>query len=140
MVLLAKMKKKKMVPLVTGVDIYGANFMSNAVLFSLSLSFSQTPVNEEMEINKSNNARGKPRFKNIIHLWEFLLELLANENFCAIISWSRREKNEFKLKKPGEVARRWGILRRKKRMTYEKLSRSLRFYYGQGIIQKVSGK
>ena len=66
-----------------------------------------------MEINK-NNARRKPRFKNIIHLWEFLLELLANENFCAIISWSRREKNEFKLKKPGEVARRWGILRQKK--------------------------
>ena len=36
MVLLAKMKKK-LVPLVTGVDIYGANFISNAVLFSLSL-------------------------------------------------------------------------------------------------------
>ncbi|XP_020631371.1 ETS domain-containing protein Elk-1-like isoform X2 [Orbicella faveolata] len=94
----------------------------------------------EMEINKSNNARGKPRYKNIIHLWEFLLELLANENFCAIISWSRREQNEFKLKKPKEVARRWGILRRKKGMTYEKLSRSLRFYYGQGIIQKVPGQ
>lgn len=93
-----------------------------------------------MEINKANNARVKPRFKNIIHLWEFLLELLSNENCCAIISWSRREQNEFRLKKPGEVARRWGILRQKKGMTYEKLSRSLRFYYGQGIIQKVSGK
>lgn len=93
-----------------------------------------------MEINKANNARVKPRFKNIIHLWEFLLELLSNENFCAIISWSRREQNEFRLKKPGEVARRWGILRQKKGMTYEKLSRSLRFYYGQGIIQKVPGQ
>lgn len=138
MVLLAKMKKKNCSP-VSGVDIYGTNFI---VLFSLSLSlsFSQTSVKEEMEINKANNARVKPRFKNIIHLWEFLLELLSNENFCAIISWSRREQNEFRLKKPGEVARRWGILRQKKGMTYEKLSRSLRFYYGQGIIQKVSGK
>ena len=93
-----------------------------------------------MEMSKSNNARNKPRYKNIIHLWEFLLELLANEKFGAIISWSRREQNEFKLKKPKEVARRWGILKRKKEMTYEKLSRSLRLYYGQGIIQKVSGK
>lgn len=111
---------------------------SNAVSFSLS--FSQTPVDEEMDISMSNNSRRKPRYKNIIHLWEFLLELLANENFCTIISWSRREQNEFKLKNPKEVARRWGILRRKKGMTYEKLSRSLRFYYGQGIIQKVSVK
>jgi len=93
-----------------------------------------------MELNKSNSARGKPRYKNIIYLWEFLLELLANENFCAIISWSRREQSEFKLKNPKKVARRWGILRRKKEMTYEKLSRSLRLYYRKGIIQKVSGK
>jgi len=109
-------------------------------LFFFSIWFLQTPVDEEMEIIKSNDARSKPRYKNIIHLWEFLLELLANENFCAIISWSRRDQNEFKLKRPKEVARRWGILRRKKGMTYEKLSRALRFYYGQGIIQKVSGK
>lgn len=96
-----------------------------------------------MESNKLKNGTRhsevkKPRYKNIIHLWEFLLELLANENLCTIISWSRRENNEFKLQKPEEVARRWGILRRKKGMTYAKLSRSLRFYYGQGIIQKVS--
>lgn len=137
MVLLAKMKKKIVHQFLVLI------FMVQTLLFcflSLSLLFSQTSVKEEMEINKANNARVKPRFKNIIHLWEFLLELLSNENFCAIISWSRREQNEFKLKKPGEVARRWGILRQKKGMTYEKLSRSLRFYYGQGIIQKVSGK
>ena len=30
-----------------------------------------------------------------------------------------------------------GLVKRKKGMNYEKLSRALRFYYGQGIIQKV---
>ena len=59
---------------------------------------------------------------------------------CTIISWSRREFKEFKLKKPEEVARRWGLLRQRKGMNYEKLSGALRFYYdyAQGIFQKVS--
>ena len=95
-------------------------------------------------INKSNDGSRNPevkkyRRKNIIHLWEFLLELLANDNLCTIICWSRKEFKEFQLKRPEEVARRWGLLRRRRKgMNYEKLSRALRFYYGQGIIQKVS--
>ena len=96
-----------------------------------------------VKINQSNNGRRnskvkKTRHQNVTHLWEFLLELLENDNLCTIISWSRREFKEFKLKKPEEVARRWGLLRQRKGMNYEKLSRALRFYYGQGIIQKVS--
>ncbi|XP_066014771.1 uncharacterized protein [Pocillopora verrucosa] len=97
-------------------------------------------------INKSNDGGRNPevkkyRRKNIIHLWEFLLELLANDNLCTIICWSRKEFKEFQLKRPEEVARRWGLLRRRRKgMNYEKLSRALRFYYGQGIIQKVPGQ
>ena len=80
----------------------------------------------------------EPRYKNIVHLWEFLLELLAEDNCRSLISWSRKERGEFKLKNPEEVAKRWGILKRKKGMNYEKLSRALRYYYQQGIIKKVS--
>ncbi|KAL9959580.1 hypothetical protein ACROYT_G032914 [Oculina patagonica] len=90
--------------------------------------------------SRRNSAERKPRFKNIVHLWEFLLELLANESLSTIISWRRKEYKEFKLKSPEEVARRWGIFRGKKGMTYQKLSRALRFYYGQGIIEKVPGQ
>ena len=103
----------------------------------------KTPL-EVVKIYESNNGSRnsevrKPRHQNVTHLWEFLLELLENQdNLCPIISWSRREFKEFKLKKPEEVARRWGLLRQRKGMNYEKLSRALRFYYGQGIIQKVS--
>jgi hypothetical protein len=79
----------------------------------------------------------RPRFKNTIHLWEFLLELLNNERYASIISWTRRENGEFKLKKQEEVARQWGLLKQRKGMTYDKLSRSLRYYYDKKIIKKV---
>ena len=80
----------------------------------------------------------EPRYKNIVHLWEFLLELLAEDSCRSLISWIRKERGEFKLKNPEEVAKRWGILKRKKGMNYEKLGRALRYYYQQGIIKKVS--
>lgn len=47
---------------------------------------------------------------------------------------------EFKLVEPEEVARRWGIQKNRPAMNYDKLSRSLRYYYEKGIMQKVAGK
>ncbi|XP_031571240.1 ETS domain-containing transcription factor ERF-like [Actinia tenebrosa] len=88
--------------------------------------------------NTTENQR--PRFKNTIHLWEFLLELLNNERYASIISWTRKEYGEFKLKKQEEVARQWGLLKQRKGMNYDKLSRSLRYYYDKRIIKKVSGQ
>lgn len=79
----------------------------------------------------------KPRFKNTIHLWEFLMELLNNERYASIIEWTSKEKGEFKLKRQEEVARQWGLLKQRKGMTYDKLSRSLRYYYNKKIITKV---
>lgn len=43
---------------------------------------------------------------------------------------------EFKLIEPEEVARRWGIQKNRPAMNYDKLSRSLRYYYEKGIMQK----
>ena len=82
----------------------------------------------------------EPRYKNIVHLWEYLLELLAEDSCRSLITWSNKERGEFKLKNPGEVAKRWGLLKRKRGMNYEKLSRALRYYYQQGIIKKVNFK
>ena len=77
-------------------------------------------------------------YKNIVHLWEFLLELLADDSCRSIITWSNENRMEFKIKVPDEVAKRWGQFKRTRTMTYDKLSRALRFYYSKGIIQKVS--
>ena len=41
---------------------------------------------------------------------------------------------------PDHLAGAWGRKKRRKNMTFEKLSRALRYYYERGIMRKVSGK
>ena len=79
----------------------------------------------------------KPRYKDIVHLWEFLLELLAKEDCRSVISWVCKERSEFKIENPQELAKKWGAFKNKGATNYENLSRSLRFYYRQGILKKV---
>ena len=92
---------------------------------------------QEQKLSTESDAR-EPRYKNIVHLWEFLLELLAEKSCRSLITWVRKERGEFKLNNAEEVAKRWGLVKRKKGMNYEKLGRALRYYYQQGIIKKVS--
>ena len=73
-----------------------------------------------------------------MHLWEFLLDLLADESCCYIINWTNKQAGEFKLINQEEVARRWGCLKHRPGMNYDKLSRALRYYYNKDIIKKVS--
>ena len=79
-----------------------------------------------------------PRYKNVVHLWEFLLELLASDNCRSIITWTNKDRLDFQFLKPEEVAKRWGAFKNvKMSMNYEKLSRALRAYYRTGIMKKV---
>lgn len=77
------------------------------------------------------------RINNTLHLWEFLLELLEDERYEPLISWTRKEAGEFKIKRQEDVAHKWGRLKQRASMNYDKLSRSLRYYYHKGIIKKV---
>lgn len=67
-------------------------------------------------------------------LWKFLLSLLLNRD-QKCIKWTGREW-EFYLPDREEVARLWGKQKKRKNMTYEKMSRGLRFYYTEGIVTK----
>ena len=74
-----------------------------------------------------------------LQLWQFLVALLDEPAVSAgCIAWTGRGM-EFKLVEPEEVARRWGLQKNRPAMNYDKLSRSLRYYYEKGIMQKVAG-
>uniref|UniRef100_A0A8D0D0D1 ETS domain-containing protein n=1 Tax=Sander lucioperca TaxID=283035 RepID=A0A8D0D0D1_SANLU len=74
-----------------------------------------------------------------LQLWQFLLTLLDNPASGHLIVWTGRNM-EFKLIDPEEVARLWGLQKNRPAMNYDKLSRSLRYYYEKGIMQKVAGE
>ncbi|XP_064651576.1 GA-binding protein alpha chain-like [Lineus longissimus] len=74
-----------------------------------------------------------------IQLWQFLLELLTDKECREVIHWVGDE-GEFKLNHPEMVAQMWGQRKNKPTMTYEKLSRALRYYYDGDMIAKVHGK
>uniref|UniRef100_A0A5F8GBK1 ETS variant transcription factor 4 n=1 Tax=Monodelphis domestica TaxID=13616 RepID=A0A5F8GBK1_MONDO len=74
-----------------------------------------------------------------LQLWQFLVALLDDPTNAHFIAWTGRGM-EFKLIEPEEVARLWGIQKNRPAMNYDKLSRSLRYYYEKGIMQKVAGE
>ncbi|CAB3362745.1 Hypothetical predicted protein [Cloeon dipterum] len=80
----------------------------------------------------------QPR-KGSLQLWQFLVTLLDDPSNRSCIAWTGRGL-EFKLIEPEEVARRWGVQKNRPAMNYDKLSRSLRYYYEKGIMQKVAGE
>jgi len=71
-----------------------------------------------------------------IQLWQFLLELLTDRQYCEIIEWLTAD-GEFKLHSAETVAQMWGQRKNKPTMNYEKLSRALRYYYDNDMITKV---
>ena len=75
-----------------------------------------------------------------LQLWQFLLQLLSQNDTAQMIEWTKMSAAEFKLLDPEEVARRWGHQKNRPTMNYDKLSRSLRYYYEKGIMQKVAGE
>ncbi|NXJ71255.1 ETV5 protein, partial [Rostratula benghalensis] len=65
-----------------------------------------------------------------LQLWQFLVTLLDDPANSHFIAWTGRGM-EFKLIEPEE---------NRPAMNYDKLSRSLRYYYEKGIMQKVAGE
>lgn len=84
-----------------------------------------------------------PQRKGGMHLWQFLYAMLRDtENrYANLIEWTRNEKDlEFRLLEPEAIAVWWGHHKNKSNMSYDKLSRSLRYYYDKGIIRKINGE
>jgi len=79
-----------------------------------------------------------------MQLWQFLYALLgtqASSKYGKLIEWTSNQKSrEFRLLEPEAIAIWWGEHKNKKNMSYDKLSRSLRYYYDKGIIRKIPGE
>jgi len=108
---------------------------------------------------------GRRRSGGHTHLWQFLLELLCDcddaggltthevhppsrpvrrgsvydDYKCPVpvVVWSGGY-GEFRVVRPEALARLWGQRKNRPHMTYDKLSRALRYYYERNIITKVS--
>jgi hypothetical protein len=78
--------------------------------------------------------------KGGMQLWQFLYTLLE-DNYSELIQYTSNDsKLEFRLLEPDAVAIWWGHQKNRPNMNYDKLSRSLRYYYDKKIIQKVNGE
>lgn len=78
-----------------------------------------------------------------MQLWQFLYALLndPDKRYRKLIEWTANSlSREFRLLEPEAIAIWWGEHKNKKNMSYDKLSRSLRYYYDKGIIRKISGE
>ncbi|KAK3102122.1 hypothetical protein FSP39_008947 [Pinctada imbricata] len=74
-------------------------------------------------------------------LWEFIRDLLHNPRYNpSHIRWTDISRGEFRLIKTHDIARMWGEKKNNEGMTYEKLSRAMRYYYKRQILAPVLGK
>ncbi|KAF7702189.1 ETS homologous factor isoform X1 [Silurus meridionalis] len=83
---------------------------------------------------KKHNPRGT-------HLWEFIRDILLNpERNPGLIKWENRSEGVFRFLKSEAVAQLWGRKKNNSSMTYEKLSRAMRYYYKREILERVDGR
>ncbi|XP_072033788.1 uncharacterized protein [Amphiura filiformis] len=85
--------------------------------------------------------RGRREAMKGNHLWEFIRDLLKDSNFCPkYIRWEEKDEGVFRFVNSEAVASMWGRKKNNPAMTYEKLSRAMRYYYKRDILERVDGR
>ncbi|XP_054546178.1 ETS-related transcription factor Elf-3 [Talpa occidentalis] len=75
------------------------------------------------------------------HLWEFIRDILINPELNeGLMKWENRQEGVFKFLRSEAVAQLWGQKKKNNSMTYEKLSRAMRYYYKREILERVDGR
>ncbi|ETE68136.1 ETS-likeous factor, partial [Ophiophagus hannah] len=104
------------------------------------------PIDESLEGKKiSQDHPSKPHNKKHTprgtHLWEFIRDILLHpEKNPGLIKWEDRSEGIFRFLKSEAVAQLWGKKKNNSSMTYEKLSRAMRYYYKREILERVDGR
>uniref|UniRef100_UPI00358E6ABF ETS homologous factor-like isoform X2 n=1 Tax=Myxine glutinosa TaxID=7769 RepID=UPI00358E6ABF len=74
-------------------------------------------------------------------LWEFIRDLLLKpEKHPGLMQWEDRHSGVFRFLRSEAVAQLWGQRKNNRSMTYEKLSRAMRYYYKKEILERVDGR
>ena len=74
-------------------------------------------------------------------LWQFLRDLLSDpKTNPSMIKWVNKEDGRFKFVQCDKVAKLWGRRNFNSGMTYEKMSRAIRYYYKQQVLLPVPGQ
>lgn len=75
------------------------------------------------------------------HLWEFIRDILIQPELNeGLLKWEDRRQGVFKFLRSEAVAQLWGQKKKNSSMTYEKLSRAMRYYYKRDILERVDGR
>lgn len=84
--------------------------------------------------------RRPPDSKNCRILWEYLYLLLQNPSYSSVIRWEDESQMVFRIVQAEKLAALWGLQKNRLGMTYEKLSRGMRYYYPNNIIAREAGR
>jgi len=84
--------------------------------------------------------RKPPNSKNCRILWEYLYLLLQDSNYSSVIKWEDEANMVFRIVQAEKLAALWGLQKNRLGMTYEKLSRGMRYYYPNNIIAREPGR
>ncbi|CAG0899030.1 unnamed protein product [Darwinula stevensoni] len=100
-------------------------------------------VNMEEENREENvckprrRGRDGPKRK---HLWEFIRDLILEPGNTDIVKWENRRELTFRIVNSHKMANLWGQYRDNTGMTYDKMSRLMRYYYKRKVLQPVLGR
>ncbi|XP_072521944.1 ETS-related transcription factor Elf-3 [Salminus brasiliensis] len=110
----------------------------------------QEPVEKKKRGRPPKLSRGSEHFMEAkknkhsprgTHLWEFIRDILIHpEKNQGLMKWEDRRDGIFKFLKSEAVAQLWGQKKKNSSMTYEKLSRAMRYYYKREILERVDGR
>lgn len=69
------------------------------------------------------------------HLWEFIYDMLNNPAYNPqVLKWENQADGVFRFINSESVANLWGTLKSNENMTYEKLSRAMRYVVGDVCV------
>lgn len=91
--------------------------------------------------SSSSSSRRRKQDRGYGKLWEFIRDLLHDPKYCpSMVRWEDVNDGVFRIVQSEKLANLWGTIKNNPRMTYEKLSRAMRYYYKSKVFLPVLGR